>query len=45
MLNIRTVSDQIQFGGAANVAPIADLQKGPTCGFEAIENIIPHSAG
>jgi hypothetical protein len=47
MLDIRNINRQITFRGAANVAPIADKQKGPTCGFEAIENIIQlfHNVG
>ncbi len=28
------------FAGVASIAPIADQQFGPTCGFEAIENVI-----
>lgn len=40
MLDIRNINNQILFGGAVNVKPIADRQQGPTCGFEAIENII-----
>ncbi|MBN1187326.1 MAG: hypothetical protein JXB49_33925 [Bacteroidales bacterium] len=33
-------NDQLAFKGFFNVEPIADLQNGPTCGFEAIENFI-----
>lgn len=40
MQDIRKTKTQITFGGAAKVAPIADKQVGPTCGFEAIENVI-----
>jgi len=35
----KTVS-QMRFAGAAQVEPIADQQIGPTCGFEALENLI-----
>lgn len=40
MLDIRQCHRQIRFRGAVDVAPLADQQKGPTCGFEAVENII-----
>lgn len=40
MLHMSMVSPQIKFQGAASVEPIADQQQGPTCGFEAVENVI-----
>ncbi len=40
MLYKQNSNHQIAFKGFANVEPIADRQIGPTCGFEAIENII-----
>jgi hypothetical protein len=40
MIPWKNVPEQITVGGFTNVAPIVDLQSGPTCGFEAIENII-----
>jgi hypothetical protein len=40
MIDKRQVSSCISFSGHAHVEPIADKQAGPTCGFEAIENII-----
>lgn len=30
----------LRFRGVTNVATLADLQVGPTCGFEAVENVI-----
>jgi len=39
-LTRRTIAKQPQFSGLAHVEPIADKQEGPSCGFEAIENII-----
>ncbi len=40
MLDKRNASHQIAFKGFTHLEPIADRQTGPTCGFEAIENII-----
>src|SRR5689334_6776747 len=40
MQNVRSSKPGLRFKGAVNVAPLADRQVGPTCGFEAIENII-----
>lgn len=40
MYDMRRMARQITFSGAAGVAPLADQQHGPTCGFEAVENII-----
>ncbi len=40
MIDLRRASSQIRFSGASLVAPIADEQHGPTCGFEALENVI-----
>jgi hypothetical protein len=40
MLEIKRISNKIQFSGATRTASISDKQEGPTCGFEAIENII-----
>lgn len=47
MLDIRQCQPQIRFQGAAHLAPLADKQNGPTCGFEAVENLIQlfHPAG
>jgi hypothetical protein len=38
--DIRNASRNIAFKGFTHIEPIADKQTGPTCGFEAIENII-----
>lgn len=35
---------EVSFTGLTAIEPIADIQKGPTCGFEAIENIIQLSS-
>ena len=40
MIDIRHCQKQLRFGGAANIQLIADRQSGPSCGFEAIENLI-----
>jgi hypothetical protein len=40
MQDVRSINPGLRFEGAANVAPLADRQIGPTCGFEALENII-----
>lgn len=40
MIDRRNMSSQIRFRGAIHIEPLADKQQGPTCGFEAIENII-----
>jgi hypothetical protein len=40
MIDARRVGNQIRFKGFKHVEPIADEQSGPTCGFEAIENIL-----
>lgn len=47
MLDLRLASRQITFSGVTQVAPLADKQSGPTCGFEAVENIIQlfHTVG
>jgi hypothetical protein len=40
VIDARTVGTQVQFSGLSYVERLADKQIGPTCGFEAIENII-----
>src|SRR4029450_13699078 len=40
MLDSRKIGSQIRFTGFIDVKPFADEQTGPTCGFEAVENII-----
>jgi hypothetical protein len=40
MIDRTSISPDIRFQGAANVGDRADKQQGPTCGFEAIENIV-----
>lgn len=40
MLPLNQCHRQIRFSGAAHIAPLADKQHGPTCGFESIENLI-----
>lgn len=40
MLPLQGIVPGLRFRGAANTAALADLQQGPTCGFEAVENII-----
>ncbi len=32
--------NNVSFGGFAGVESIADVQSGPTCGFEAVENLV-----
>jgi hypothetical protein len=47
MIDLRQYQRQLRFSGAAHIQQLADKQKGPTCGFEAIENLIQlfHTAG
>lgn len=36
----RKLTRELRFGGATQVQVLADAQQGPTCGLEAIENVI-----
>jgi len=40
MLERKNISPHIRFKGAINIDSLSDQQIGPTCGFEALENII-----
>jgi hypothetical protein len=40
MLDSRSIGNQVRFSGYTNVDLFADQQTGPTCGFEAVENVI-----
>jgi hypothetical protein len=39
-IDLKTVGSQITSSGLTHVEGLADKQAGPTCGFEAVENII-----
>ena len=40
MLDLKNISHQVRFKGVTNESTISNKQQGPTCGFEAIANII-----